>query len=268
MLLPQAPNAFLQGCLSHTLTHVGDKNEFVAVNDFVAPLTTMAFSTNARACFKQHFGETMVRFQNVRWYIKYEMVKQVLLNYPRLDPWVLDCELHGHAPESTAKLRAVMAAASQTLQLEMCMLVDGIDLFVRITYDLEADTMLTFKVHDKLQTLVQHVALVRGGGAGAPNTRAVATRLVDLNFPHALQADKDLRVTQLIDEQLLKLEPCFLYFEEKLVQLAPSLVVFKAAKLFHPYNIDAMGANADAVDILLQNIPLIDAVTRAQLLLE
>ena len=74
MLLPQAPNAFLQCCLSHTLTHIGDKTEFVTVNDFVAPLTTKAFSTNARACFKQH-GQTMVRFQNVRWYVKYDRAR-------------------------------------------------------------------------------------------------------------------------------------------------------------------------------------------------
>ena len=69
MLLPQAPNAFLQGCLSHTLTHVGDKNDLQHVNDFASALASMAyFSTNARACFKLHFGETMVRFQKVRWH--------------------------------------------------------------------------------------------------------------------------------------------------------------------------------------------------------
>ena len=228
----------------------------------------MAYSTNARACFKTHFGETMVRFQKVRWYVKYEMIKQLFLNYDCIHNWVLECELHDHAPESTAKVRAVLTAASYTLQLEMCILVDAIDLFVRTTYDLEADTVLTFKVYDKLQALVQHVALVRGGGAAVPNTRAVASRIIDNNFQHALQAAKDQRVAQLIDEQLAKVEPCFVYFEQKMVQLGPSVDVFKAVKVFHPHNIDAMGGNADAVDTLLQAIPLIDAATRAQLILE
>jgi len=150
----------------------------------------------------------------------------------------------------------------------MCILVDTIDPFVRATYDLEADKVLTFKVYDKLQALVEHVALVRGGGAAVPNTRAVATRLIDLNFPHDLQAAKDLRVAQVIGESLAKVEPCFVYFEQKMIELAPSVDVFRAAKLFHPNNIDALGANADAVDTLLQNIPLVDAATRAQLILE
>ena len=271
MLSPQAPKAFLQGCLSHTLTHVGDKNTLEHVNDFASALASMAFSTNARACFKKHFGETMKRFQKVRWYVKYEMIKQVFLNYVCLDPWVLECELHDHAPESTKKIRAVMARASQTLQLEMCMLVDAIEPFVQATYALEADTVLTFKVHDQLATLQQHVALVREGGAAGvacPNTRAVATRLIDLHFPHALQPLKDQRIAQLIEEQLLKIEPCFTYFEEKLIELSPALRVFKAAQLFHPSKIDAMGVVADAVDTLLQDIPLIDAPTRAQLLRE
>jgi len=196
------------------------------------------------------------------------MIKQLFLNYGCIHNWVLECELHDHAPESTAKVRAVLTAASYTLQLEMCILVDAIDLFVRTTYDLEADTVLTFKVYDKLQALVQHVALVRGGGAAVPNTRAVASRIIDNNFQHALQAAKDQRVAQLIDEQLAKVEPCFVYFEQKMVQLGPSVDVFKAVKVFHPHNIDAMGGNADAVDTLLQAIPLIDAATRAQLILE
>jgi hypothetical protein len=45
MLLPQAPNAFLQGCLSHTLTHVGDKNDLQHVNDFASALASMAFDS-------------------------------------------------------------------------------------------------------------------------------------------------------------------------------------------------------------------------------
>ena len=181
---------------------------------------------------------------------------------------MVECELHGHAPESTTKVRAVLVAASQTLQLEMCMLVDAFDPFVCATYDLEADEVLTFKVHDKIQVLVQHVALIRGDDAACPNTRAVAKRLIDLNFPHQLQAVKDQRVTQLIAEQRAKVEPCFTYFEAKLIELDPALRVFKAAKLFHPFNIDTMGVDADAVDNLLQDIPLIAAPTRAQLLLE
>jgi len=36
----------------------------------------------------------MVRFQKVRWYVKYEMIKQVFLDYVCLEPWVQECELH------------------------------------------------------------------------------------------------------------------------------------------------------------------------------
>ena len=96
----------------------------------------------------------------------------------------------------------------------------------------------------------------------------MATRLINLNFPHALQPLKGQRIIQLIEEQLHKVEPCFTYFEEKLVELAPAVAVFKAVTVFDPSKIDALGANANTVETLLQGIPFIDAPTCAQLLLE
>ena len=54
----------------------------------------------------------------------------------------------------------------------------------------------------------------------------------------------------------------------KLTNTNNKLELCKPISRFHPFNIDTMGVDADAVDNLLQDIPLLAAPTRAQLLLE
>lgn len=177
-----------------------------------------------------------------------------------------ECELWGHAPESIQALRAILDTHPKTLQLEMAMSIDAFDLFVRFTYDLEADTMLVFVVHQKVQALIAHVALVRQGGAGCPNTRAIATKFIDEDFPGDLQAAKDAKVTALITEQLEKVEPSFVFFDQKLIDLAEPLAIFDSCRLFDPRCIAALAQDADEVERMLKRFPFVTAATVVVLL--
>jgi hypothetical protein len=252
---PQAPRSFLAGCMPHTLSHVGEKAVLLILRAFTLGLTAMTHSTNARSCFKRHFDETMQRFNKVRWYVTYEMQHQICINFPSLEPWLVECELWGHAPAATAALRKVITDSPNTFKLELAISVDAFHRFVQATYELEGDKVLCLTVADTLGGLVQHVALVRGGGAGTPNTRAVAEAQVNASFPAELQPRKDARVNALILEQLEKVEPSFVYFEAKLVELKEMVDIFTACRLFDPTRI--AGVHADEVERQLKLFPFL-----------
>jgi hypothetical protein len=138
--------------------------------------------------------------------------------------------------------------------------------FVRHTYTLEGDGVLVFWVIDLVVELRQHVQAVRQGGAMTPNTRAVATAIVDAKFGADLQAAKDAKVAQLIAEQLKKVEPSFVYFEQKMQELAPMLDIFRVARLFDPSRIGMLAINANEVERQLKLLPFVDAPKVANLM--
>ena len=163
----------------------------------------------------------------------------------------------------------VMSTAGLTLKLELAMSVDAYDLFVRHCYTLEGDSVLVFRVYDCIMELQQHVVLVRQGGAGTPNTRAVALTIVEQQFPQLLAAVKAQRVVALVQEQLAKVERSFVYFETTIIaNMAENLAIYKAFRLFDPARIDILGANADEVEAQLKLIPFFDDNEVAALMAE
>ena len=124
-------------------------------------------------------------------------------------------------------------------------------------------------MYDIIQELVQHVHTVRGGGAGMPNTRAVARRIIDEAFPHYMQDAKDADIAKLLAEQLAFAEPAFQYFEKTIITDMRDVVnIYKACRLFHPARIDALGGNADAVEKELKTIPFLTEEEVAELVLQ
>jgi hypothetical protein len=99
-----------------------------------------------------------------------------------------------------------------------------------------------------------------------PNTRAVATAIVDAKFGADLQAAKDAKVAQLIAEQLKKVEPSFVYFEQKMQELAPMLDIFRVARLFDPSRVGMLAINANEVERQLKLLPFVDAPKVANLM--
>jgi hypothetical protein len=119
--------------------------------------------------------------------------------------------------------------------------------------------VLIFRVYDIIMELQQHVAVVRQGGAGAPNTRAVARAIVQQEFPHLLAAAKILREDALVLEQVAKVERSFVYFEDTIITgMAINLAIYKAFRLFDPARIDTLGADIAEVETQLKLIPFFD----------
>ena len=118
----------------------------------------------------------MQRYNQIRWYVVFEMYSQIGNNYPCLAPWLAECELWGHSPAGIAAIRKVVRDHGETLKLEIAIGMDVYRPFVEATYVLEGDGVLVSALADILDKLAIHVALVRGGGA-APQTRVRWPRL-------------------------------------------------------------------------------------------
>jgi hypothetical protein len=159
----------------------------------------------------------MQRYNQIRWYVVFEMYSQVGKNYPCLAPWLAECELGGHSPAGIAAIRKVVRDHGETLEIAIGM--DVYRPFVEATYVLEGDGVLVSALADILDKLAIHVALVRGGGAGTPNTRALAKAVVAANFGAELDVAQDVRVAALIAESLRKVERSLVYFEAKMAEL-------------------------------------------------
>ena len=75
-----------------------------------------------------------------------------------------------------------------------------------------------------------YVSLCRATTA-LTRTRAKAQAIVAQHFPALLQAQTDLKVNQLIAEQLQKVEPAFAYFDTKTAKLKATRGVCLATPL-------------------------------------
>ena len=114
--------------------------------------------------------------------------------------------------------------------------------FVIACYTLEGDAAaLVFRVHSDWLHLITHASLCRATTA-LTRTRATAQEIVTQQFPALLQAQIDLKVNQLIAEQLQKVEPAFAYFDTKTAELKDQLDFYEAATMeFHPLLVQRAG---------------------------
>ena len=139
--------------------------------------------------------------------------------------------------------------------------------FVQSTFLLEGDGVLCFEVTDTIERLTKHVATVRAGGAGTPETRKVAREIIAAERPHVPQNIQDNDVNMLIGEQLAKVEPSFKYFEDRVKDLKPQLDIFGACQLFDPTRVGSHQQLAlNDVERQLKLFPFFSALT-AQVLL-
>ena len=240
MLHGLAPDSLPIGCISHTSSHVGEKAELPMVKSLVEGLNVATHSVTARQLFRTEYGETIEGHSDIRWYCTFNQAKQQQRLYPHLGPWVNSLEVAGVVPQTCGKLRAALLHPG-TLKLELSVMVDAFDPFVIACYTLEGDAAaLVFRVHSDWLHLITHASLCRATTA-LTRTRATAQEIVTQQFPALLQAQIDLKVNQLIAEQLQKVEPAFAYFDTKTAELKDQLDFYEAATMFHPLLVQRAG---------------------------
>ena len=154
------PNILDVGCYSHTIDHVGDHFKAPILDTFIHLwIGLFAHSPRTRCEWKELTGKAMALYSDTRWWSKWEVFHQVLLQFGDVLPFL---QAHPEfSPVTTAKLVQLMTDPQKVayLQLELASVVDCEESFVKATYNLEGDGPIVFKCYEILSCWYSHCPL-------------------------------------------------------------------------------------------------------------
>lgn len=147
---------------SHTIDNVGKHFEFRVLHRF-SQLWVSMFSHSAavRLAWKTRTGTALKTYSAIRWWSKWEVMKQVLEYFGDVEPFLRENENDHLAPATTGQLLDIFNDASDAkeLELELAALIDGGSHFVTATYYLEGDGPLIFSCYERLASVSHSVAV-------------------------------------------------------------------------------------------------------------
>ena len=163
------PKIFDIGCFSHTIDRVGEHFNIPTLTEFVTSwLSLFSYSVKAKFLWKQKTGQTLASYSATRWWSKWELMKQIMVQFGDIEPFLAENTDMG--PSSRPRLLAILTSPEKLIhvKLELASVVDWGEVFIKATYNLEGDGPLAFTCYEEVQKVV---AAVRVGHT--PNTEAV-----------------------------------------------------------------------------------------------
>ena len=235
-------------CFSHTIDRVGDKFETPTLSDFMTLwICLFSHSPKTRLLWRSRTNKSMPSYSTTRWWSKWEVIKDVLLSFADIEPFLRENEDLG--PNLRSKLLAFFNNPQITskLQIEIAATVDWGEPFVKACYHLEGDGPLSIECYEIIDKVRACIAV-----ENIPNVRGVSSKLTRQppQHPHHEQWVKYAR-----DCVKNGLE----YFENQfMTNLKPALEVFSCCRLFSPQKIREINPTALSLDQHLASIPFID----------
>ena len=176
------PKIFDVGCFSHTIDRVGEHFNIPTLTEFVTNwLSLFSHSAKAKFLWKQQTGQTMASYSATRWWSKWELMKQMMIQFGEIEPFLNQNTDLG--PSSRPRLLAILTNPEKLkhLKLELASVIDLGEFFVKATYNLEGDGPLAFTCYEEVQKVVAAIRV-----AYTPNTKL----LYEL-FQHKLLYSRD-----------------------------------------------------------------------------
>ena len=233
------PNLFDVKCFSHTLDRVGEHFAIPVLNDFITAWISMfSHSPKTRLCWREHTGSSMKSYSATRWWSKWEVLHQLMIQFGDVEPF-LD-RYTDVAPATNAKLRALLQDRLKKvhLQLELASIIDWGMHFVKATYTLEGDGPLSLRCFEVIDMIYSAIA-----SAHCPNLEAVAKKLA--SEVHGVSEPQMLHYAQ------KAIQPGIDYFKSQMEGTQKhTLLAFKAARLFYPQKVHTMKPRAADLDML------------------
>ena len=225
------------GCYSHTIDHVGERFVTPVLEEFSKCwISLFAHSPHARLLWREKTGRSMATYSETRWWSRWEVLKQVMQYFGDVLPFLQE---NGIAPANREKLLTILTDPhrSARLHVELAVVIDVGEHFVRATYSLEGDGALVFSCYETLSTIEAFIQT-----SHLPNTQAIIRRL---------SAGNTTSAQQLLQYAKECVEPGLTYFHHKFTEeLSASVGAFKSARLFLPHKISEMKPDASVVDSL------------------
>ena len=172
------PTVLVVGCFSHTLDHVGGKFNVPVVDDFTKLWVALfSLSPKARLAWKTFCGRAVPTYCETRWWSRWEVMKQILEGFPHVEQFInTSCDL---APATIGNLKQILNNPVKKLQLklELAVVIDAGEAFVKATYKLEGDGPLALSAYEEIRKLYTVIAAPH-----FPNTKAVARQASNGNL--------------------------------------------------------------------------------------
>ena len=226
------------GCLSHMLNLVGERFKTPTLSLFFTLwISLFAHSPKVKALWKETTGRTMSTYSKTRWWSRWEVMNQVLLQFGHVEPFLQRNEDIG--PATRTKLLEILSNPQQltVLKMELASVIDVGVHFVKATYWLEGDGVLVLNCYEEI---IKIRSAIQTGYY--PNVQAIARQA----FPGNVTLQQ-----QWITYAIGCVQPGLDYFQDKLGNDAQNPVAaFKAARLFSPSKVDEMKPTAVDVEDL------------------
>ena len=233
------------GCFSHTLDLVGDHFKLPQLTEFLNSwLSLFSHSTKTKFLWKEQTGKAMATYSHTRWWSKWEVMQQLLVQFRDIKPFLVNNSDIG--PSTRPKLLFFFDDSQKLnhLKIELAAVVDWGEPFVNATYKLEGDGPLAFTCYEAIQEVVTSIKV-----ANIPNVQAVAR-----DISPSLTVQKTL-----ISHAKQCIQPGIDYFNHQLgTSLKSPLLAFKASRMTNPSMIKNLNLDASSLD-LFKSFPFITA---------
>ena len=185
-------------CYSHTLDRVGEHFNIPVLNEFISTWISM-FSHSPKSSWKELTGCAMKSYSATRWWSKWEVMQQVMVQYGDVELFLTrHCDV---APTTNAKLQGFFQDRLKNvlLQLELALIIDWGEHFVKATYILEGDGPLCYEIIDMIYAAI--------ASAHCANVEAVAKKLT---------LETRLRESQMLQYAQNAIQPGLDYFKSQM----------------------------------------------------
>ena len=225
------------GCLSHALDRVGEHFHIPILAEFICSwLSLFSHSIKAKFLWKQQTGKAMASYSATRWWSKWEIFKQVMVQFGDVEPFLNSNPDLG--PASHPKLLAILADEDKVkcLKLELAAVIDWGEVIVKATYNLEGDGPLSITAYEEVNTVAAAIRV-----AHTPNTEAVIRSISTQSFVQQRHRSYARSCMQ----------PALDYFQNLLdSSLKEQIAVLKAVRIFNPHTIAILKPDVSHVNSL------------------
>jgi hypothetical protein len=242
------PNLLDVGCLSHMLNLVGERFKTPTLSLFIAHwIALFSHSYKVKALWKEATGRAMASYSKTRWWSRWELMNQVMVQFAFIEPFLQNNEDIG--PATRAKLLEILShpPSMLLLKVELAAVIDLGEHFVKGTYRLEGDGYLVLSCYEEILKIRNAIRIEH-----YPNLQAIVRQA----FPD----NNDLQ-KQWVAYSIGCLQAGLDYFQNKLGNDSQlPVAAFKAARLFSPFKVNEIQPTAKDVDDLMAFPFLVDEI--------
>ena len=216
------------GCFSHTLDHVGENMNTPILNEFTKHwISLFSHSPKVRLAWRSRTGFSSPSYCATRWWSRFEVIHQMHNRFGDVSAFLRE---NTDLPAVTTKKMVDVLnnpPEYRKLIMELTMTVDGMEAFVKATYALEGDGVLSLVAYERISALHSHIVV-----SHHPNVTAAAKRLAN-----GSTTNEQILLTYA--ENCVK--PAYDYFREKFDnELRSTVELFKTARYFSPSKVSEL----------------------------